>query len=638
MGVGKNHAGIGYDLYGNKNRENEKEGRLTHQGSTVQAWEELHSGSGRDTLLIGSQMKGWQVQVETGRNLRMESLQDRETYDSRNTGSGISASTGGGYVSGNGSFQKQILHSDYESVTEQAGFYAGDQGFQIQAGGNTHLKGAVIHSDAPAEKNRLETGTLSWEDVENRASYKADGQGVAFSATTRTGQEDRRKLNERGLYPEVVSTVKGRAESTTKAGISAGSIIIREGEKQVQPVKQLNRDTKNSLQKLATIFDKEKVQEKQELVNELSKVGNRAIHELAARKGWQEGSDEKILAHSIFGGLLSSLAGGKIATGSLAGGVEEYANGRILAAKGKAWVEKHPDLVQAISAAVGSAVGAVTGESSIGSNVSLGGTKWNSLEEYQMHNYKIELNAASEEKEKVNIEKEYQFIDEFQNALDENRETAESRGFDFIKQFSDSGDQDIIHVYALKTKNIENQKIRDIAAALGKCALPQTIYIINEHPYKLEKSGILMKSNIIASAFSIKIDVDNNRVSKGAYISGGFSENEKEVLKAFFVREIPAKIGEIPFIMAKFNNYGEKYISVKFGSKIGMAPLKVWEVMDTQRDLFEKYNGMELFKAEAITYTVPVGTAVGISSFNIPLLKDNKSKSIVLAVGGSVKW
>ena len=114
-------------------------------------------------------------------------------------------------------------------------------------------------------------------------------------------------------------------------------------------------------------------------MNELSKVGNRAIHELAARKGWQEGSEEKILAHSIFGGLLSSLAGGKIATGTLAGGVGEYVNGRILAAKGKAWVEKHPDLVQTISAAVGSAVGAVTGESSIGSNVSLGGTKWNDI-------------------------------------------------------------------------------------------------------------------------------------------------------------------------------------------------------------------------------------------------------------------
>ena len=79
-------------------------------------------------------MEGRQVQVETGRNLHLESLQDRETYDSRNTGGGISVSAGGGHVSGSGSAQKQILRSDYESVTEQAGIYAGDQGFQIQAG------------------------------------------------------------------------------------------------------------------------------------------------------------------------------------------------------------------------------------------------------------------------------------------------------------------------------------------------------------------------------------------------------------------------------------------------------------------------------------------------------------------------
>ncbi len=51
------------------------------------------------------------------------------------------------------------------------------------------------------------------------------------------------------------------------------------------PVDGLNRETKNSLQKLAGIFDKEKVQERQELVNELSKVGNRAIHELVLWAG-----------------------------------------------------------------------------------------------------------------------------------------------------------------------------------------------------------------------------------------------------------------------------------------------------------------------------------------------------------------
>ena len=334
---------------------------------------------GRDTLLTGSRMEGRQVQVEAGRNLRLESLQDRESYDSRNTGGGFSVSAGGGHVSGSGSAQKQILRSDYESVTEQAGIYVGDQGFQIQVGGNTHLKGAVIHSDAPAEKNRLETGTLSWEDVENRASYKADGQGVAFSATTRTGQEDRRKLNERGLYPEVVSTVKGRAESTTKAGISAGSISIREGEKQVQPVKQLNRDTKNSLQKLATIFDKEKVQEKQELVNELSKVGNQIIHIYSNKMKLQEGSYEKLMAHSIFGGLLSSLAGGKITTGVLAGGINEYIIKYLIEVHGVQWVHNHPDTVQWISSAVGSAVGVINSESDISKNISLYGTRWNNM-------------------------------------------------------------------------------------------------------------------------------------------------------------------------------------------------------------------------------------------------------------------
>ena len=82
-------------------------------------------------------MEGRQVQVETGRNLHLESLQDRETYDSRNTGGGISVAAGGGHVSGSGSAQKQTLRSDYESATEQAGIYAGDQGFLIPERGNT---------------------------------------------------------------------------------------------------------------------------------------------------------------------------------------------------------------------------------------------------------------------------------------------------------------------------------------------------------------------------------------------------------------------------------------------------------------------------------------------------------------------
>ncbi len=44
---------------------------------------------------------------------------------------------------------------------------------------NTDLKGGVIDSAASKDKNTLTTGTLRWEDKENKADYKAGGMGVS---------------------------------------------------------------------------------------------------------------------------------------------------------------------------------------------------------------------------------------------------------------------------------------------------------------------------------------------------------------------------------------------------------------------------------------------------------------------------
>lgn len=220
---------------------------------------------------------------------------------------------------------------------------------------------------------------MQWNDIENTASYKASGKGVNLSVTSTNSFNDTRKLNERGVTPVVLPTVKGGAESVTKAGISTGTIVIRDKERQLQDVVDLNRDTQNSLQKLGEIFDKTKVKERQELVSELGKVGNRTIHLISEQNGWQEGSDEKILTHAIFGGLLTDLSGGSISTGMLAGGVNEYVIGKIQERKRRAWMENHPDCVQWISMAVGSAVGAINVESQIGSDISVYGTKWNNM-------------------------------------------------------------------------------------------------------------------------------------------------------------------------------------------------------------------------------------------------------------------
>ena len=87
--------------------------------------------------------------------------------------------------------------------------------------------------------------------------------------------------------------MKGEAGSTTKAGISEGTITITDKKNQKQDIAKLNRDTINSLGKLEQIFNKEDVKEQQELIGILSKEGNKAIHKLAESKGWNEGSTEK---------------------------------------------------------------------------------------------------------------------------------------------------------------------------------------------------------------------------------------------------------------------------------------------------------------------------------------------------------
>lgn len=187
------------------------------------------------------------------------------------------------------------------------------------------------------------------------------------------------KLNQRGLTPNLTPTVKDNADSTTKSAVAEGTIHITNKEKQKQDIASLNRDTKNSLNQLQEIFDKTKVEEKQELVGMLEKYGNQAIHTYAESKGWKDGSTEKMLLHGAFGALMGDMAGGSAATGALSGGVNEYVMGYLTKTKGKDWVQEHPDTVQWISAGVGAAIGASAKDMATGANVALDASKWNYL-------------------------------------------------------------------------------------------------------------------------------------------------------------------------------------------------------------------------------------------------------------------
>ncbi len=74
------------------------------------------------------------------------------------------------------------MHSNFDSVKEQSGLYAGNGGFDVTVGNHTQLNGAVIASQADADKNRLDTGTLGFTNLHNEADYKTEHQGIGMSS------------------------------------------------------------------------------------------------------------------------------------------------------------------------------------------------------------------------------------------------------------------------------------------------------------------------------------------------------------------------------------------------------------------------------------------------------------------------
>ena len=271
--LSKGGYGIGAS-YG-KGKGQTEETTLTHTPSDITAKNTVALSGGNDTTIKGGIIKGNKVTADIGRNLSIESEQDKKNYKETSKTSGLSISyTPGSAVTVSGGKGKTNTDSTYESVTKQAGIYAGKEGYDIQVKNNTHLKGAVIDSKAPAEKNRITTGTLTWENIDNKAEYKTKASGITVSTHAVS------KLNPLGLGYVPTIPMKEKAGSTTYAAI-ADSIITTTKEK---TDKEISHDTANALNTLSEIFDKKKIEEKQEYVNILSQVGYRLIGDIAGNK------------------------------------------------------------------------------------------------------------------------------------------------------------------------------------------------------------------------------------------------------------------------------------------------------------------------------------------------------------------
>ncbi|WP_200884327.1 hemagglutinin repeat-containing protein, partial [Dickeya undicola] len=268
FGLGGTQNGFTIELSASGQKGQETGSSQSYQLSRVTAAGAVNLSSGDDTTLEGAVVSGERVNADVGGNLHISSVQDSATYASKNTSAGVNISIcvppicAGQTVSGNASLSQQILNNRYASVTEQSGIKAGEDGFAIRVGGHTQLDGAVLASDAGAEKNRLETGTLGWRDIANVSNYQ--GRGINLVASTDS-------MPVGGLLQST-----GKVSGTTRSAVAPGTIIIHDAT-QSQDIGQLRRDTLGTLGAVADGFKRNEVEDRLAIQKEMTSLGVQAM-------------------------------------------------------------------------------------------------------------------------------------------------------------------------------------------------------------------------------------------------------------------------------------------------------------------------------------------------------------------------
>jgi hypothetical protein len=388
---------LSVDASASKSKDKGTDILTTHTPTQVIGINSVTISTGKDLNMVGAQVSGDTVTADVGGNLHIESQQDTHTYHSKgsSSGFGITAPIGTGAISGSASSSKNNMDSDYASVTDQSGIFAGTGGFQINVESNTHLKGAVIDSMADADKNSLTTGTLTMEDIQNKAEYSTGNKGASLHIYG-SKTDELAHFNETGLTPDLKLNIKDDASSTTHAAIAPGTITTT---KEQADIAAINRNTTHSLNTLGEIFDRKTVEERQELTQLFSKNSNEIIHKLSEHYGWKDGGPEKTALHAIFGGISSELAGGSFSSGAWSAGANERLIQQIVKlSKGD------PAKAQWLSALAGAAINSVLGkDATTGAAVAQHGTKWN----LELDDHAISKRQQAYEEMMTEFNKEY---------------------------------------------------------------------------------------------------------------------------------------------------------------------------------------------------------------------------------------
>ncbi|MBS9157569.1 VENN motif pre-toxin domain-containing protein, partial [Escherichia coli] len=285
--------------------------------------------------------------VDAGRHLTLTSEQDSDRYDSKQQNASAGGSFTFGSMSGSASvsLSRDKMHSNYDSVQEQTGIFAGRGGFDVTTGQHTQLNGAVIASTATADKNRLDTGTLGFSDIDNRADFKTEHQSTGLSTG---GSVAGNFLGNMANNLLVGANHEGHADSTTQSAVSAGNITIRDTQSQKQDVADLKRDAAHANQTLSPIFDREKEQQRLQQAQLIGEIGNQ-VADIARTEGQIAGEKAKRDPAALNQARAELEAAGKPFTEQ---DVAQRAYNKGMAASGFGTGGKYQQAIQAATAAV----------------------------------------------------------------------------------------------------------------------------------------------------------------------------------------------------------------------------------------------------------------------------------------------
>ena len=235
--------------------------------------------SGGDTNIVGSQAKGKSVKVNA-ENLNIQSLQDTMKYEGKQESASAQVTVGYG-ASGSTGYSKSKMKAGMATVNQQAGIFAGDDGYDVDIQNHTELTAGLVTSTEKAEmegKNSFATGTLNTTNLDNHADYKGSAMSANVAGDYKGGWNGQR-VDKEGNPAHSLSNVMGygsdkdNQSSQTISGINSQNLIIRNEQAQLEKTgktaEQIREEVKTNTTtdnaesrsgKLENRFDKDKLQ------------------------------------------------------------------------------------------------------------------------------------------------------------------------------------------------------------------------------------------------------------------------------------------------------------------------------------------------------------------------------------------